>query len=262
MTLIIGVRCGDGIVIGSDSATTYSSPDGQRTIEQDTVTKIRVIDKGALYASSGAVGLIQDVHSSLDSSWKNITKKAKHNSIKKNIADKISGQIKLYAQRMEDTLVVANREQQFVTKVGIESLIAVPIGNQFHLLRYDEHGNPEEYTSEMPIVTAGSGQVQADPFLAFVKRVAWKDQQPATVKQGIVGVLWTLQYVMARNAGLGVGGQPSVGILERVDDVWQASVLVGDRLSFYDDAIEGAEKSLYEHLNKPQSSRIPLPDAD
>ena len=60
----------------------------------------------------------------------------------------------------------------------------------------------------MPIVTIGSGQVQADPFLAFVKRVAWNDQQPETVKQGIVVVLWTLRYVMARNSALGVGGQP------------------------------------------------------
>lgn len=262
MTLIIGVRCGDGVVIGSDSVTTYSSPDGQRTIEQETETKIRLIKNSALYASAGAVGPSQDVLSTLDSNWKNINKKPRYHTVKKEVADRISGQIKFYARRMEETLVIANRDQPFVTKVDIESLIALPIDSDFHLFRFDEHGNPEEYTSDLPIVTIGSGQVQADPFLAFVKRVAWNDEQPNTVKQGIVGVLWTLRYVIARNSALGVGGQPSIGILEMADEKWRASVLYGDRLSFYVDAIDDVEKALYVHLNQYETSSIPLPGSD
>ena len=112
MTLIIGLRCGDGVVIGSDSVSTYASPDGQRTIEQDTGTKIRVIQDSALYASAGAVGLSQDVLRSLDSNWKTITRRPRCHSVKGGIADRISSQINAHARRMEETLVVANREQQ------------------------------------------------------------------------------------------------------------------------------------------------------
>ena len=245
MTLIIGVRCRDGVVIGSDSVTTYATPDGQKTVEQETDTKIRLIGDIALYAAAGNVGPNQDVLSTLKSNWQKINRKARYHAVKKELADTVSSQIRNYARRIEETLVVPNRaSSSFVTKVSVESLMALPIGDQHHLFRFDEHGNPEEYVTEIPFVAIGSGQKPADPFLAFVKRVAWHDQEPGTVKQGVVGVLWTLQYVMARNAAPGVGGQPSIGILERVDGNWKASVLLGDRLSFYVDAIEDAEKGL------------------
>ena len=259
MTLIIGVRCGDGVVIGSDSVSTYASPDGQRTIEQDTGTKIRILQNSVLYASAGAVGLGQDVLRSLDSNWKTITRRPRYHTVKGGIADRIAGEINAYARRMEETLVVANREQQYVTKLGIGFIVALPISDQFHLLTFDAHGNPEEYTSRMPIVTIGSGQAQADPFLAFVKRVAWNDQRPETVKQGIVGVLWTLRYVMARNSALGVGGQMSIGVLETANNDWRASVLVGDRLSLYVDAINDTEQAIFERLNRHETSSISLP---
>ena len=260
MTLIIGVRCGDGVVIGSDSVTTYSSTDGQRTIEQEIDTKIRIIKNSALYASAGAVGPSQDIFSALDSAWKANTKKSKYHVVKKHIADTISNQIKNYARRIEATLVVPNRNSSnFVTTVDFASLVALPISNEHHLFCFNEHGNPEECVTELPIVTIGSGQVQADPFLAFVKRVAWKDGQPESVKQGIVGVLWTLQYVIARNSALGVGGQPSIGILEKAGEQWEASILKGERLSMYVDAIENAEQAIFEHLNEEVTSVTPPP---
>ena len=259
MTLIIGVRCDDGVVIGSDSVTTYSSYDGTRTIEQEIDTKVRIIENCALYASAGAVGPSQDILSALNSNWQRINRRPRHHIVKKELSDTISGQIKNYARRMEETLVMPNRETPFVTKVGIECVMAVPIAKDHHLFRFDHHGNPEEYLTELPIVAIGSGQVQADPFLAFVKRVAWNDKQPDSVKQGIVGVLWTLQYVIARNSALGVGGEPSVGILEREQGKWVASVLKGERLGMHMEAIANAEEALYDNLNKHITSSSPPP---
>ncbi|MCY4466736.1 MAG: hypothetical protein OXE46_14495 [Chloroflexi bacterium] len=252
MTLIIGVRCGDGIVIGSDSVTTYSSFSGQPTIEQEIDTKVRIINNNALYASAGEVGPSQDILSALESNWTKISRRPKYHTVKKELSDTISGQIKHYARRKEETLVTPGRNNSFVTEVGIACVLAVPIADEHHLFLFDQHGNPEEYRSELPIVTVGSGQVQADPFLAFVKRVAWNDKQPATVKQGIAGVLWTLQYVIARNSALGVGGQPSIGILEKADRNWEISVhkLGSERLSMHIDAITNAEQSLFDHLNE------------
>ena len=259
MTLIIGVRCGDGVVIGNDSVTTYASPDGQRTIEQEIDTKVRVLDDSALYASAGAVGPSQDILSTLQSNWQRISRKTKYHTVKKSIADTISSEIKNYVRRMEETLVVRNNDNPFATTIQHASVMAVPIANSHHLFMFDAHGNPEEYKSELPIVTVGSGQVQADPFLAFVKRVAWKDQQPDTVKQGIVGVLWTLQYVIAKNSALGVGGEPSIGILEKEGGAWAASVLKDDRLGMHKHAISSAEESMKEHLNEHLTSATPPP---
>ena len=259
MTLVIGVRCGDGVVIGSDSVTTYSSPAGQRTIEQEIDTKVRIVRNSALYASAGAVGPSQDILSSLESNWQRVGKRPKHHIVKKEISDLISAQISHYARRMEETLVVPGRSDSFVTGVEYAAVMAVPIANEHHLFLFDRHGNPEEYRSELPIVTVGSGQVQADPFLAFVKRVAWNDKQPNSVQQGIVGVLWTLQYVIARNSSLGVGGEPSVGILEIDRGRWVASVLKGERLGMHTEAIATAEQSLRDGLNRHLTPTTPPP---
>ena len=52
MTLIIGVKCQDGVVIGADSLTTYGSK-----IEQEVSDKIQHIAHDAVIANAGAVGL-------------------------------------------------------------------------------------------------------------------------------------------------------------------------------------------------------------
>ncbi len=56
MTLIIGVRCDNGIVIGSDGVTT------RPTVEQKTGSKIHDdIGNAILFAAAGEVGIGQDV---------------------------------------------------------------------------------------------------------------------------------------------------------------------------------------------------------
>ena len=43
MTLIVGVKCSDGIVLGADSSATYTTQLAQQlTIRQDTVTKLHI----------------------------------------------------------------------------------------------------------------------------------------------------------------------------------------------------------------------------
>ena len=54
MTLIIGVKCRDGIVIGADSIETFGTD-----IEQEVSNKIELLAHDTLIAFSGAVGLSQ-----------------------------------------------------------------------------------------------------------------------------------------------------------------------------------------------------------
>jgi hypothetical protein len=57
MTLLIGVNCTDGVVIGSDSAATYSTRD-RATVEQP-VRKLFLFDGRIITATTGPVGLGQ-----------------------------------------------------------------------------------------------------------------------------------------------------------------------------------------------------------
>ena len=56
----------------------------------------------------------------------------------------------------------------------------------------------------------GSGQVLADPFLAFVSRVLWQGKQP-DVKTATFGVYWALDHAIKFAPG-GIGAIRKVGL--------------------------------------------------
>ena len=55
MTLIIGVRCSDGVVIGADGAATLGSTLGGPTVMQP-VTKLQILEGTIVMGVSGQVG--------------------------------------------------------------------------------------------------------------------------------------------------------------------------------------------------------------
>lgn len=59
MTLIVGIKCADGVVMGADGAATLGNPVvGQATVTQP-VSKLHIVDNRILMGGSGAVGLSQ-----------------------------------------------------------------------------------------------------------------------------------------------------------------------------------------------------------
>lgn len=57
MTILVGIKCKDGVLIGSDSSATFAA--GQiRTIEQ-TTKKIEIVDGKIIVAGTGQIGLGQ-----------------------------------------------------------------------------------------------------------------------------------------------------------------------------------------------------------
>lgn len=253
MTLVIGVLCGDGIVIGADSIATSVTPKGQPTGEQKMDSKVHKVDDGMLYAFSGDIGLGQDVLHSVSKSWERNKSKSKEN-IRKSLTKTVVDPIKDYANRTKYIKRVLPTELAY--EPLITSIVAFVAKDQPVLIHYNLAGHPEEITSGLIFETIGSGKPYADPFVAFVKHVAWKGQQPRTVKHGIVGVLWALQYVSDFSPAIGVGGPFSIGVLEKSKDKWKASVQKEDRLGLYKGAINSAEERLYEELNKVE------PEAD
>ena len=59
VTLIVGIRCSGGVVIGSDSAITFAAGPQTLTIQQRSSAKIEVIDDSLIVAGTGALGMGQ-----------------------------------------------------------------------------------------------------------------------------------------------------------------------------------------------------------
>lgn len=250
MTLVIGVLCTDGIVVGADSRATYALPSGEKTVEQDMDSKINIVDDKMVCAFSGSNGMGQDVLDSLTKTWGKIQRRSLEN-IKSEMTNTIASIVKDYAQRRNVAAMAfgsdpeSMRSAQFV--VGLVSQ------NRPALLHFNARGDCEEVHRGLSFIAIGSGQPFADPFVSFVKRVAWFNGKPETIRQGIVGVLWSIQYVTEVNPGEGVGGPESIGVLRKGKNSWQSDELKGELLDEYRGAIDSAESRIHEELNKVAS---------
>ena len=222
MTLIIGVRCVDGVVVGADSIATYGTPFGGSTIEQEVKSKIAVNAGCALFGASGAVGLSQLVAAQLQPHWSEILEMPVDRA-RTVLSELMWLQIKPAMDRAQ--LAINIMGQEAIDNVACSFLVALPLNDEPVLLKYDMQAESEEYPLDLPILSIGSGQAQADPFLAFIKRVMWYDRAPSTVREGILGVLWTLRHVIKVNAGDGVGGNPTIAVLRRIEGDWRAETL-------------------------------------
>jgi hypothetical protein len=81
-----------------------------------------------------------------------------------------------------------------------QSLVAVPVKGIPQLFQFDNGGIPEAATKELPFVALGSGQQIADPFLAFLRKILWKDRTP-TMAEGRLVAAWTVCHVAETNPG-------------------------------------------------------------
>lgn len=195
MTAIVGVLCKDGIVIGSDSATTFSAG-AQRTIEQPS-KKIKVVRDSAIISGTGSVGLGQRFCSVVDDFWPS-TAKRRPNDIVQDIS----------------RLAIQNFQNTGVQQIGFGALLAFFHSGTFHLCEF-ETGNmqPELKTADLWFVSMGVGQTIADPFLGFVRRIFWNNEQP-DLKNGIFGTIWALQNTIDMNTG-GVNGPIQLAIVSK-----------------------------------------------
>lgn len=230
MTLIVGVICRDGVVIGADSvATTVTS------VEQQVSDKITIDEDNIIIACSGSAGLSQLIKEELRGRWHEFKQFRHVRDARNAISDAMFLQIQPAAERAKS----AGRSFG-----GCETLVAMAINHNPALFQFNARADSIEITSEIPFVSIGSGSDKADPFLAFVKRILWNDEAPNSTRLGIFGVLWTLQHVSKVSPGLGVGEPHWIVVLERQGAGWTATKLRKGELLEHRQAIVEAEDAL------------------
>lgn len=193
MTVLVGLLCKDGVVIGSDSAATFSA--GQmRTIEQVT-QKIDIVGDKVIVAGTGQIGLGQRFTDIVQRAWNE----------KKITRDAIQIAKLLSAQGIEDfTSTQAPREYG--------CLVAFPVSGKLHLCEFAiSDFQPELKTARLWYVSMGSGQPICDPFLGLMRQAFWK-AGPPNVQEGVFAVMWAIEHAIALNPG-GVNGPVQIATL-------------------------------------------------
>ena len=222
MTVLVGVRCQDGVVIGADQAVTYGpTPDpATATLEIPQGFKISILGDQIIIATTGEVGLGQ--------------------RFCKVIGDRYAARKLIDQDAVSTATEISNHAQTEFKKTtapwdrafGLGALIGMPLGQEPRLLYYDwQTFRPElvgERTGErfktLPLVTMGSGAKLADPFLAHAHRALFGETHFPTVKNARLLVAWTLDHVMRFNTGGFGGDHLDIAVLEKVSGQWKASL--------------------------------------
>lgn len=229
MTVLVGIKCKDGIIIGSDSSATFSA--GQiSTIEQAT-KKIEILHGKIIIAGTGQIGLGQRFCDLVDRGFSD-RKFVGKNGIQ--MASEITH------------LAVSNFSHTGASKGGYGALAAFSAGNDIHLCEFGITDlQPELKTAGIWYASMGSGQLIADPFLGLMRRVFWDDGMPS-LQDGIFIATWTLQHAIDVNAG-GVNGPIQLAILTKDGN---ARMLSEDELTEHLENVSGVVAHLRAYKDK------------
>jgi 20S proteasome alpha/beta subunit len=236
LSLIIGIRCIDGIVVAADSAATFGSM-GHSTIRQTAKKIKRPVDQ-VICGIAGTAGLGQQFIGCLRDLWEaDIFKDISRHDAMRRIG-------KEFFQYSQPLIEAASTAKDLFGRVAWEeavghAIIAMPLKDGPALFWFNEMCTPEEVTDDLPFVSIGSGRMIADPFLAFIKRVIWSDQTP-TLSVGLLSAVWTLNHAIETNAG-GVAKPMQVVTLKMDADGPLIDEIDQDRLRVYQEHVEVAE---------------------
>jgi 20S proteasome alpha/beta subunit len=245
MTVLVGIRCKDGIVVGSDSSVTFGAMGG-RTIEQ-TARKMEVIEGCMIVAGTGQVGLGQRFCHQLRQAYQ----QKKFSSL--NHIDMGKTMSKLAIDDFAFTQAI---------KGQYGALVAFVSNKEPHLCEFAvDDFQPEIKTDQIWYASMGSGQAIADPFLGLMRKVFWKDGMPS-LTDGVFAAVWTLQHTIDVNPG-GVNGPIHLATLHIEGGKAVAKHLTEDDIGQHLENVRGAEKYLRGYSDVLQGANdapdVPLP---
>jgi len=249
MTAIVGVLCRDGLVIGTDSSTTFSSGIGPPTIEQPT-EKLKIFSGTIIVAGTGQVGLGQRFGRIIEVAYEDrVFRGTQHHTAvgtelcKRTIADFASTQVK---------------------QGGYGALVGFALGDKPYLCEFPVSDfQPEFKTEKMWYCSMGSGQPITDPFLALMREVFWNSGLP-TVQDATLAATWALDHAVAVNPG-GINGPVRIAVLEKHAGKFRARVLDNSDLEEHRQNIGQAKERLRtfpasQSADAPDTPEIPKPE--
>ena len=119
--------------------------------------------------------------------------------------------------------------------------MAAPLDGAAQLIEFGTVDfQPEIKKDRLHFVTMGSGQLLADPFLAFISRVLWEGKPP-DVQMGALGIYWVLSHTIHYAPG-GVGEPIKIAVLKKEKGDWIARSWEGDELQEPEQHVAEIEK--------------------
>jgi 20S proteasome alpha/beta subunit len=207
MTLIVGIKCTDGIVMCGDGALTS-------TIRQSS-RKLSIIQPDILVGFAGALGLAQRQTGLMS---RVLTTENARQQIAGWSLDQAMGELRvLFWPAIEQEMKIAASALAEVAQVALNSaivelMVALPCGNVPQLMRFNTAAAPEACTDMLDCFAIGSGRMMADPFLAFLKDSLYNGN-PLSLADGRFIATLTMRHAIRTNPG-GIADPIQMVVLE------------------------------------------------
>lgn len=237
MTVLVGVYCRDGIVVGADSAAV--SAHGQTPLIMQQATKIDIVGDRTVLATTGALGLGQRFRHHVEEEWREKGFQGSEHALSTSLCRRT-------LRDFESTGVRFGNQG-----LGFGALLAAPLDGRQSLIEFGTTDfQPEIKSEQIMFVSMGSGQVLADPFLGFIRRVFWKNEAPR-LQEGIFGALWALVHTIDLVPGT-VSEPIQMAVLAREQKgQWRARKLVDDELGEHREHCKVLEERIGPSTAKP-----------
>jgi 20S proteasome alpha/beta subunit len=239
MTALVGLFCTDGVVIGADSSSTFSSGT-ENTIEQPT-EKICVIEGRVIFAGTGEVGLNQRFEAVLQ----------------KTVSGGLKGtSLDISKDICRNALIDFEYTGRRPGGIGFGALVAFPVNHKPHLCECAlQTFQPEMKTEKHWFASMGSHQKITDAFLGYLKDVFWPSGPPS-LQDGVFAAIWTLEHVIALNTG-GINGPIRIAILENKEGKAKARMLADSELDQHKQSVDEAKQHMRKFRDKFQPGASP-----
>lgn len=246
MTVLVGIRCTDGVVIGSDSAMTFGWSPENPTIEQFHPNKVDIVGSNIIVAATGHIGVGQ---------------RFTHEVEKVSNSDVVKNGPAVEAGRILANAAVKNFASTDTPKGRNGALVALPIRGKAELIEFQPADfQPEVKTPAVWYASMGSGQVIADPLLGFVRTAFWKEGVP-DLQAGLFAATFVLKLACDM-APVGVSHPLQMAVLRKGKEGrggFRASRLSRDELAEHEESVTGAIDRLGEY--RAQLAGKDKPDA-
>jgi len=243
--------------MAADGAATLTQM-GQGTVLQPT-KKLNIVLGRIIVAVSGPVGLSQRITGEMELIWREKAIAGQKSfqamtTIRQRLWNHVGMELRVASEAVK---LIGNTAAQAALCTAV---VALPVDNQPCLLQFDQQCAPEEVTDQLPFVAIGSGQRIADPFLAFLRRVFWRDHQP-TLGEGEFAAVWTVSHAIETSPG-GVAEPIHLATLRRGERDWEAREHTREELQEHLQAAQAAEKHLATFKKELQSAAGQPPAAE
>ena len=245
MTVIVGVRCTNGVVVGSDSAMTFGAGPGMVTIEQQHPNKISIVRERIIVAGTGQTGLGQRFIYEVEKLWEN-------NEIRNSPTVEIG--------RKLSEAVVKNFSSTKAPRGEFGALVALPVNNVAELVEIQMSDlQPDVKTGDVWYASMGAGQSIADPLLGFVREAFWRTGAPKNLREGVFASTFVLKLACSMSP-FGVAPPLQMAMLYRDREnkgQWTARRLSQPELLEHEESVEGAIQQLGEYGAKLAGDDMP-----